>query len=88
MSKTKSTPTKYRVIELPAHNHKLDEPTFIGEIVYRLDKYDYGVAYDDSCKLGTECISVTRKEDGDYPSISLPKYCLEVVAQVESTVSK
>lgn len=43
-----------------------------GTIVYECVKYDYGLARDDTYATGESHISVTLKEDGDYPSFTVP----------------
>lgn len=43
-----------------------------GEIVYRLQFNDYGLASDDTHYTGIEHISVTYKDDGNYPSFTIP----------------
>lgn len=48
-----------------------------GDIVYPLKGWDYGLANDDTRHTDIEHISVTYKEDGDYPSVTIPKSALE-----------
>jgi hypothetical protein len=64
--------TKYRVIRNTAF-HKA------GEIVYSLRYADYGLANDDSRRTGEPHRSVTYKEDGDYPSATIPASALEKI---------
>lgn len=68
---------KYVVTAIPPHNDKLDEPTYIGEVLYMLRQSDYGGASLDTHLLGTKCVSVTRKPNGDYPYITMPLNCME-----------
>lgn len=70
-------PTRYIVTKIPPHNDKLDSPVTVGEILYTLMKNDYGGSSLDTDLLGTECVSVTRKSNGDYPYITMPLNCME-----------
>jgi hypothetical protein len=70
-------PTKYVVTAIPPHNDKLDHPVTVGETLYKLMKPDYGGSSLDTNLLGTECVSVTRKPNGDYPYITMPLNCME-----------
>lgn len=49
----------------------------IGDIVYDSIKHDYGLANDDTRITGIEHVSVTFKEDGDYPFFTIPRQDLE-----------
>jgi len=48
-----------------------------GTVVYKSTRYDYGLASDDTRYTGVEHISVTLKEDGDYPFFTVPKHNLQ-----------
>lgn len=50
-----------------------------GDIVYDIRGYDYGLASDDTRYSGIQHISVTFKEDGDYPSFTIPVRQLEEI---------
>ena len=50
-----------------------------GLIVYDCKGCDYGCAADDTRIFRVEHISVTLKEDGDYPFNTLPTHLLEIV---------
>lgn len=43
-----------------------------GSIVYDCDKYDYGLAYDDTRHTGIEHVFVTMQSDGGYPGFTCP----------------
>lgn len=67
-------PKKYRL--------KSDYPQWgwkAGLIVYHCKGWDYGCANDDTRALGVEHVSVTLKEDGDYPFNTVPKNLLEML---------
>lgn len=59
------TTKKYKLLA-----DRFDAPA--GSIVYKFNKYDYGLASDDTRYTGIEHISVTLNEDGDYPSFTVP----------------
>ena len=48
----------------------------VGAVVYDLTKHDYGLARDDTNHTGVPHVSVTMKEDGDYPSFTIPTHLL------------
>lgn len=50
-----------------------------GTLVYDSAKYDYGCSSDDTRITGVKHISVTFKENGDYPFFTIPKYILEEI---------
>lgn len=52
-----------------------------GMTVYKCAKHDYGCASDDTRVTGVQHISVTFKEDGDYPFFTHPLHLLQEVAQ-------
>ena len=49
-------------------------------IVYTCNKYDYGLAFDDELITGIPHQSVTLREDGDYPSFTVPCVDLEKIS--------
>jgi len=70
-------PKKYRVRNTRIlHGETMAEA---GQVVYQCFKCDYGLASDDSRITGIEHASVTLKEDGDYPSFTIPKRDLELI---------
>jgi hypothetical protein len=44
-----------------------------GITVYRCSQHDYGLARDDTNDTGLEHVSVSLKEDGDYPFFTVPR---------------
>lgn len=50
------------------------------DTVYQCKGYDYGTANDDTRLTGIHHVSVTLKEDGDYPFFTIPSEDLEEVA--------
>lgn len=54
-------------------------PVEVGDVVYNSAKYDYGLANDDTRITGIEHVSVTFKEDGDYPFFTIPRQDLEQI---------
>lgn len=48
-----------------------------GEIVYKNAFHDYGLASEDSRLTGVEHMSVSRKENGDYPYSTIPTSALQ-----------
>jgi len=44
-----------------------------GTVVYPASRHDYGLARDDTYYTGEDHISVTLKEDGDYPFFTCPE---------------
>ena len=51
----------------------------VDDIVYDSVKHDYGLASDDTRITGIEHVSVTFKEDGDYPFFTIPRADLQEV---------
>ena len=47
-----------------------------GDIVYELIKTDYGLARNDTHFTGVYHVSVTRNENGDWPSCTIPLHNL------------
>jgi hypothetical protein len=43
-----------------------------GTIVYQARGHDYGLARDDTHFTGIDHVSVSLKEDGDYPFFTIP----------------
>lgn len=58
----------------------------VGTIVYELMRNDYGFAAQDSAEGPGQlpCISVTLKEDGDYPYFTCPLKFLEEVKETKN----
>ncbi len=52
----------------------------VGTIVYDQSGYDYGLSREDTEDTGIEHISVTLKENGDYPGFTVAVRDLEVYA--------
>lgn len=52
-----------------------------GSIVFGCRGWDYGCANEDTRGLGIEHISVTLKEDGDYPFFTIPKRLLDLASE-------
>jgi hypothetical protein len=50
-----------------------------GTVVFKAQRYDYGLASDDARMTGIEHISVTRNHDGDYPYFTVPVNLLEKI---------
>lgn len=50
----------------------------IGEEVYLLKGYDYGLASDDSRRFGIKHVSMTRDSKGGYPSFTIPENMLKL----------
>ena len=48
-----------------------------GTEVFKCQKYDYGLARDDTNMTGVDHISVSLNPDGDYPSFSVPEADIE-----------
>lgn len=68
---------KYRVkFDLTIHGELCAKA---GDIVYDTKGYDYGCASDDTRMFGYEHISVSSKEDGDYPFFTIPLGHLEEI---------
>ena len=65
--------TKYKIIR----EDRAAFPVEIGEVVYKSEKYDYGLASDDTRTTGIDYVSVTFKEDGYYPFFTIPRQDLE-----------
>jgi len=74
MSESKSTwvPKSYVVTRADAANASVK----VGDIVYDLKSWDYGLAGDDSRITGVPHVSVTLDPTGDYPSFTIPEHCL------------
>lgn len=51
----------------------------IGTICYEFNRYDYGLASDDTRATGKPHVSVTLNSDGDYPSFTIREDFLEKV---------
>ena len=43
-----------------------------GTVVYEQIKHDYGLSSDDTRHTGVQHITVTLKENGDYPGFTVP----------------
>lgn len=67
--------TKYKIIRAD----RAAIPVEVGDIVYESAKVDYGLANDDTRLTGIPHVSVSLKEDGDYPFFTIPLKDLEVV---------
>jgi hypothetical protein len=65
---------KYQVVKTNAHLG-IEK----GEIVYECLKHDFGTVREASRIHGTECIAITKKEDGDYPFIVVPLDHIELI---------
>lgn len=50
-----------------------------GTIVYSCRMSDYGCASDDTRITGVEHVSMTLKEDGDYPFFTHPRHMMKRV---------
>jgi len=48
-----------------------------GTVVYKSQKYDYGMAREDEWFTGQPHISVSLNSDGDYPFFTVPVHKLE-----------
>ena len=68
---------KYRIKDTPVLGGAADSHSKQGDIVYGLNKYDYGLASDDTRATGFKHISVTLDPTGDYPSFTIPVHNLE-----------
>lgn len=66
---------KYRLLEDATTNKTATK----GSIVYSCEKYDYGLANDDTRLLGVKCVSVTFDENGDYPFFTVKQSILEEI---------
>jgi hypothetical protein len=51
----------------------------VGDTVYPVKGYDYGLARDDTYATGEEYISVTLDQNGDYPYFTVPVRLIESV---------
>lgn len=58
---------------------KIEPAAKEGMTVYKSAKHDYGCASDDTRITGVHHISVTLKEDGDYPFFTHPLHLLQEV---------
>lgn len=72
MSETKWVPKAYTVVGAGAANSDIK----VGDTVYELYGYDYGLASDDSRATGVPHKSVTLNSDGDYPAFTIPEHSL------------
>jgi hypothetical protein len=52
-----------------------------GTIAYKSAKHDYGLAGDDTRITGVEHISLSLKEDGDYPFFTHPLHLLKEIKE-------
>ena len=68
---------KFRLLS----DSKLDVTAKTGLTVYECVKYDYSCASDDTRRTGVQHISVTHKEDGDYPYFTHPEHLLEEIKE-------
>lgn len=69
---------KYKLLS----DGRLNTPeTKAGATVYESAKYDYGLASDDTRYTGVDHVSVTLKEDGDYPFFTHPLHLLEEIKE-------
>lgn len=59
---------------------KIEPTAKEGMTVYESTKHDYGCASDDTRHTGVQHISVTFKEDGDYPFFTHPLHQLQEIA--------
>lgn len=66
---------KYKIIRAD----RACENVEVNDFVYSLKGWDYGLAGDDTRLLGIEHKSVTKNEDGDYPSFTIPVEDLEKI---------
>lgn len=60
---------------------RIEPEATIGRVVYKSMKCDYGCASDDTRITGVEHISVTLKEDGDYPFFTHPLHLLKEIKE-------
>lgn len=56
-----------------------NKDAMVGETVYLCRGYDYGCASDDTRATGIEHVSVTYKEDGEYPFFTIPRGALRKI---------
>ena len=70
-------PRKYELLA----DSKILETATKGTIVYACAKHDYGCASDDTRITGVEHISLSLKEDGDYPFFTHPVYLLKEIKE-------
>lgn len=68
---------KFRMLS----DSKLDTTAKKGTVVYECRMCDYGCAGDDTRRTGFKHISVTHKEDGDYPYFTHPEHSLEEIKE-------
>lgn len=66
-------PSKYELL----CDSTIEKTAVKGTIVYYCRMADYGCASDDSRITGIEHVSVTLKEDGDYPFFTHPRHMLK-----------
>lgn len=55
---------------------KIEPAAVKGTVAYECAKYDYGSASDDTRITGIKHISLSLKEDGDYPFFTHPEHLL------------
>lgn len=70
----------YKMYRLLADS-KISPEVKAGAVVYDILGHDYGLASDDTRMTGVHHISVTTKEDGGYPSFTIPKEDLEEIGE-------
>jgi hypothetical protein len=58
---------------------KIEPAAKKGCLVFKLAKYDYGLARDETRLTGIPQISVTLDPSGDYPSFTVPERELQAV---------
>ena len=61
-------------------SHCSDPTVVVGDVVYELILHDYGLANDDSRITRIEYISVTKNNNGGYPSFTIPLHDLELIS--------
>lgn len=69
-------PQKYKVVRA---DRSANKDVQVGSFVYDCKGHDYGLANDDSRMTGVPHISVSLREDGDYPFFTIPEMDLEKV---------
>lgn len=70
-------PVKYRLLT----DSKIESEARAGVIVYACVKHDYGCASDDTRITKRKHVSLTLKEDGDYPFFTHAEDDLEVIKE-------
>lgn len=56
-----------------------DKTIVAGDTVYYCTGHDYGIAADDTRRLGVHHVSMTRDPSGDYPFFTIPRQDLEEI---------